>query len=149
MRASVNPPLFARFEGGTDPVAARLQALRRMAQAGYRVGLTIAPIIAAEGWQEAYGRLIADAAGALGDLPDLDLTVELITHRFTPGSKAVLDSWYPGSALEMDPAARAEKRTKFGSVKHVYPAETMKTLRRFFETEIAARLPAARILYWT
>ena len=45
--------------------------------------------------------------------------------------------------------ARATKRTKFGSIKHVYDADTMKTLRRFFESEIAARLPAARILYWT
>ena len=149
MRASINPPRFARFEGGTAPVATRLAALRRVALAGYRVGLTIAPIIAAAGWERAYGGLIADAAEALGDLPDLDLTVELITHRFTPGSKAVLDRWYPGSALEMDPAARAEKRTKFGSVKHVYPPETMAALRRFFEREIAARLPAARILYWT
>lgn len=149
MRASVNPPRFARFEGGTSPVAARLQALRRMALAGYRVGLTVAPIIAAEGWEEAYGALIADAAAALADIADLDLTVELITHRFTPGSKAVLDSWYPGSALEMDPTQRAEKRTKFGSTKHVYPPETMQALRGFFEREIAAALPPARILYWT
>ena len=148
MRASVNPLRFARFEGGTDPVAKRLAALGRMARAGYPVGLTVAPIIAAEGWEEAYGQLIADAAAAL-DAPNLDLTVELITHRFTPGSKAVLDSWYPGSALEMDPDARATKRTKFGSIKHVYDADLMKTLRRFFESEIQRRLPAARILYWT
>ena len=46
MRASVNPAGYARFEGGTDKVADRLGALRRMADAGYRVGLTIAPIIA-------------------------------------------------------------------------------------------------------
>ena len=149
MRASVNPKQFARFEGGTSPVALRLQALRRMAQAGYPVGLTIAPIIAAEGWEAAYGELIADAAAALDDVPGLDLTVELITHRFTPGSKAVLDSWYPGSALEMDTDARTTKRTKFGSIKHVYDADLMKVLRRFFEAEIAARLPTARILYWT
>lgn len=149
MRASVNPPRFARFEGGTSPVAQRLQALRRMAQAGYPTGLTIAPIIAADGWEEAYRQLIADAAAALNDVPGLDLTVELITHRFTPGSKAVLDSWYPGSRLEMDPAARAERRTKFGGVKHVYDADTMKALRRFFEAEIEQALPAARILYWT
>ncbi|WP_174278512.1 spore photoproduct lyase family protein [Sphingomonas bacterium] len=149
MRASVNPARFARFEGGTSPVARRLAALRRMAMAGYKVGLTIAPIIAAPGWEEAYATLIADAAAQLADLPGLDLTVELITHRFTPGSKAVLDSWYPGSALEMDPEQRAEKRTKFGSVKHVYPAEVMKTLRAFFEAEIARAMPAARILYWT
>ena len=149
MRASINPPRFARFEGGTDAVAARLGALRRMALAGYPVGLTVAPIIAAAGWEDAYAQLIADAAAALNDVPALDLTVELITHRFTPGSKAVLDSWYPGSKLEMDPDARATKRTKFGSVKHVYDADTMKALRRFFETEIARVLPAARILYWT
>ena len=149
MRASINPPRFARFEGGTAPVARRLAGLRRMAQAGYPVGLTIAPIIAADGWEEAYGRLIADAATALGDIDGLDVTVELITHRFTPGSKAVLDSWYPGSDLEMNPDARATKRTKFGSIKHVYDADTMRALRSFFETAIATRLPTARILYWT
>ena len=149
MRASVNPPRFARFEGGTSPVAQRLAALRQMALAGYPVGLTVAPIIAAEGWELAYAQLIADAAAVLADVPALDLTVELITHRFTPGSKSVLDSWYPGSALEMDPDARTTKRTKFGSLKHVYDADLMKTLRRFFEDEIARVLPAARILYWT
>ena len=149
MRASINPRAFARFEGGTSPVAARLAALRRMADAGYPVGLTIAPIIAAEGWQEAYGVLIGEAAAALADLPDLDLTVELITHRFTAGSKAVLQSWYPGSALDMTDANRSTKRTKFGTEKQVYDAATMRVLRSFFEERIGAGLPTARILYWT
>ena len=149
MRASLNPPAYARFEGGTSPVAARIAALRRMANAGYKIGLTIAPIIAAEGWREAYGGLIADVAAALGDVPGLDLTVELITHRYTAGSKAVLDTWYPGSALDMGTEGRSEKRTKFGAVKHVYDTTTMRELRSFFEAEIAARLPAASILYWT
>lgn len=49
----------------------------------------------------------------------------------------------------MDPQARAEKRTKFGGVKHVYDADTMKAIRRFFDTEIAARLPEAKVLYFT
>ena len=92
MRVSINPATFARFEGGTSPVAARLAAMRRVAEAGYRVGLTIAPIIAAEGWREAYGELIADVAAALDGAPDPDLTVELITHRFTANSKSVLES---------------------------------------------------------
>ena len=149
VRFSLNPALFSRFEGGTSPVAARLGAMRRMADAGYRVGLTIAPIIAAEGWREAYGGLLADVAAALEGSPDPDLTVELITHRFSAGSKEVLQSWYPGSALDMSAERRTEKRTKFGAVKHVYDAATMRELRGFFEDEIAARLPAARILYWT
>ena len=149
MRASINPRAFARFEGGTSPVAERLAALRLMALAGYPVGLTIAPIIAAEGWREAYGELIDAAAVALAGVPSLDLTVELITHRFTAGSKAMLESWYPGSALDMGMANRTTKRTKFGTEKQVYDAATMRELRSFFEDRIAAVLPAARILYWT
>ena len=149
MRASLNPKAYARFEGGTAPVARRLEALGRMARAGYPVGLTIAPIIAAPGWEEAYGALIDDAGAALGGIPGLDLTVELITHRYTAGSKAVLDSWYPGSRLDMTAANRATKRTKFGAEKQVYDAATMRALRTFFEGRIAAVLPAARLLYWT
>lgn len=149
MRASINPAAYARFEGGTSPVAARLTAIAAMARAGYPIGLTIAPIIAADGWQAAYGELIAQAGAALRGIPNLDCTIELITHRYTPGSKAVLNSWYPGSALDMGPTNRTEKRTKFGSVKHVYDAPTMKALRGFFEAEIARELPFARILYWT
>ncbi len=149
MRASINPRAFARFEGGTAPVAERLRALRRMAQTGYPVGLTIAPIIAAEGWQQVYGELIDDAAASLSDLAGLDLTVELITHRFNAGSKAVLESWYPGSALDMTDGRRVTKRTKFGTEKQVYDAQTMRTLRSFFEQRITETLPAARILYWT
>ena len=80
------------------------------------------------------------AAAALKDVPELDLTVELITHRFTAGSKAV---------LEMDEAARSRKLTKFGSEKFVYPAEVMSDLRNFFTEALQVRLPAARVLYWT
>ncbi len=39
-----------------------------MVDAGYLIGLTIAPIIAAEGWREAYARLIADVALALAGI---------------------------------------------------------------------------------
>ena len=85
----------------------------------------------------------------LGGLPGLDLTVELITHRFTTGSKAVLESWYPGSALDMSGALRTTKRTKFGTEKQVYDAATMRSLRSFFEERIASMLPTSRILYWT
>ncbi len=150
MRASLNPAEFARFEGGTSPVGERLHALRRMADAGYPIGLTIAPIIAADGWRDAYGGLISNVFAVLGDVAARgDLTVELITHRFSPGSKTVLESWYPGSDLDLGEIGRREKRTRFGAVKHVYDAPTMGALRRFFETELAAELPGSRILYWT
>ncbi len=149
IRFSVNAGAAARFEGGTASVAARLQAMRQVALAGYRIGLTIAPIMPIENWREAYGTLLQDAAGALEGVQELDLTAELITHRFTPGSKSVLNEWYPGSALEMDEAARVRKTTKFNSVKFVYTPDVMREMRAFFEDAIGTCLPAARVLYWT
>ena len=147
-RFSVNADVVARrFEGGTAPLAGRLAAMGRLARAGYPVGLTVAPIMPLEGWREAYDALFRDAAAALP--PGADVTAELITHRFTPGSKEVLMGWYPATGLEMDESVRAVKRNKFGGRKYVYPKETMLEMRAALEASIAERLPGARVLYWT
>ncbi len=89
------------------------------------------------------------AADALAGVPDLDLTAELITHRFTPGSTAVLRRWCPGSDLPLDEADRVEKRTKFGSVKHVFPKPLTQAMRSHCTACLARDLPTARVLHWT
>ena len=61
----------------------------------------------------------------------------------------MLDSWYPGSALDMTDADRMTKRTKFGTEKQVYDTATMQRLRGWFTETIARTLPLARVLYWT
>jgi len=148
MRFSINPARFAHLEAGAAPLAARLRALRRMVDADSRVGLTIAPIMAVEGWRESYGEMLGQVADALRG-SDPDLTVELITHRFTATSKVVLQSWYPRSKLELREDLRVEKRTRFNAIKHVYDAVTMSEVRSFFERGLAETLPSARLLYFT
>jgi len=149
-RFSVNAASVERFEGGTARVPRRLDALARMAAAGYRVGLTIAPIMPVEGWREEYAALLDAAARALRHVPDVDLTVELITHRFTASSRDVLLGWYPSTALEMDEEVRALKRTRFGGRKLVYPRPVLDELRAFFAAEVPRRLPGGtRVLYLT
>lgn len=153
-RFSVNAAsISGRFEGGTAPVKARLQALRRLALGrsqgggGYPVGLVIAPIMFMDDWELHYTQLFDLISEALDF--DCDLTFELISHRFTPGSKEVLTQWYPQTKLDMDEAQRTVKRNKFGGTKYVYNSDTMKIMRRFFENQIARRFPSARVLYWT
>ena len=153
-RMSVNAaPISGKFEGGTASVASRLNALRRLALplerggGGYPVGLVIAPIMPIDDWQMHYSCLFDQINEALDF--DCNLTFELISHRFTPGSKEVLQTWYPQSKLEMDEAKRSVKRNKFGGMKYVYDRDTMKALRCFFESEITKRFPNAEILYWT
>ncbi len=149
VRFSVNAAVAERHEGGAPPVKARLLALRAMAEVGYPVGLTVAPIMRLPNWADAYDRLFAAVAEALAGVLDVDLTAELITHRFTPKSKAVLEGWYPGSPLEMDEAQRSRKLTKFGSVKWVFPKEQMAEMRGTLQASLVMRLPMARVLYWT
>ncbi|MDX7950021.1 radical SAM protein [Lichenihabitans sp. Uapishka_5] len=149
VRMSVNARPLLRQEGGTASLDERLAALGALARAGYKVGLTVAPIQPLEGWRDAYADLFDAAAAALRDVRNLDLTAEFITHRFTPKSKAVLQDWYPASKLEMDEALRSRKFTKFGSIKHVYPTATMGELRSELMRLAAAVLPQAKVLYWT
>ena len=150
IRFSVNAASVARdFEGGTANIGQRLKALRSMALAGYPVGLTIAPIMPIANWQQEYTDLLTAVAKATNGIAGLDLTAELITHRFTPGSKEVLLGWYPKTTLDLDEETRSEKRTKFGGFKYVYPKDPMTQMRSFFESTIASLLPTARILYWT
>ena len=149
-RFSVNAEAVTRrFEGGTAKLHDRLAAMGRMAEAGYPVGLTIAPIMPVEGWREAYRDLLRSAARALSRSNRPDVTAELITHRFTPGSKEVLLGWYPATSLEMDERVRSQKRTKFGSVKYVYPKALMHEMRDALTGMVEAELPDARVLYWT
>ena len=150
VRFSVNAAAVARrFEGGTSPTPDRLAALRTLALAGYPVGLTIAPVMPVPGYADEYGTLLNEVAAALDGVPDLDLTAEIITHRFTPASKDVLLSWYPQTKLEMDEDQRSQKRSKFGGVKYVYPRPVMTELREWFIGALAQRLPEATLLYWT
>jgi spore photoproduct lyase len=120
-----------------------------MALAGYPVGLTIAPIMPVEHWREQYRELLRNAAAAVADIPGVDLTLEMITHRFTAKSKLVQLSWYPKTTLSLEESLRTKKMTKFGSPKYVYPKGVAHELRSWFESAIAEQLPLARILYWT
>jgi spore photoproduct lyase len=153
-RISLNAEFIARrLEGGTAAVTKRLAALRKLtlpySQGGgnYPVGVVLAPIMPIPDWQIHYTQLLDQIQQSLDF--SCDLTFELISHRFTPGSKDVLLEWYPNTSLDLDESKRARKFNKFGGTKYVYIPHQMKELRQFFEREITRRFPQAKVLYWT
>lgn len=153
-RISLNVDTVARkLEGGTASIAQRLQALRRLAlpkaQGGgaYPVGVVLAPIMQLPDWREQYTAFFDELSQTMNF--DCDLTFELITHRFTPGSKDILLQWYPATKLDLDETLRSEKRNKFGGKKYVFKKDLMKEMKSFFYSQIERRFPKAEILYWT
>jgi spore photoproduct lyase len=153
-RISINAPDVARrLEGGVPNIEARIRALHQLALpqerggGGYPVGIVLAPIIPLEHWEEQYGTLLKKIGEALHAAPDV--TFELITHRFTEGSRSLLQEWYPNTSLDMSEENRSKKFNKFGGTKYVYNRDVMKALKDFFYAKIPEQLPQAKILYWT
>ncbi|GEO02463.1 spore photoproduct lyase [Adhaeribacter aerolatus] len=153
-RFSLNTDFVSRrMEGGTASLDDRLAAVRKMALpralggGGYKVGLVIAPIMPLPDWEEQYTHLLDKLEQTLDF--SCDITFELISHRFTPGSKAILQEWYPNTSIDFDETNRVLKFNKFGGKKFVYKPLTMAALRSFFYSELKQRFPQAPILYWT
>ena len=136
-----------RLEGGTADLEARLYAMRRLAKAGYRVGAVLAPLMPFPTWQDDYTDLLARLRQVLDF--EVDLTFELITHRFTPGSKQILLDWYPNTSLDFDEEKRSKKLNKFGSHKFVYRKEQMTELKAWFTERVGEQFPEAEVLYFT
>ena len=138
-RASVNAaPVARRLEGGVAPVPSRLAALGRLA----RRRATQSAWSSRRSCPSRTGKRTTRLCWTRRRQPSAtptDLTFELITHRFTPGSKDVLLGWYPKTSLDMTEETRVEKRNKFGGTKYVYPPDLMKTLR----ASSSARSPPA------
>ena len=136
-----------RLEGGTADLTARLHALKRLAAAGYPVGVVLAPIMPFPGWQDDYTAVLDGVTAAVG--PAADITFELITHRFTPGSKQVILDWYPNTKLDLDEVGRRKKFNKFGGHKFVYRKEQLGELKAWFTIAVGERFGMESVLYFT
>ena len=59
IRMSVNPEeIINKVEFGTSRLEERLEAINKLAEAGYKIGILIAPVILVDNWQKLYTELI-------------------------------------------------------------------------------------------
>ena len=59
VRMSVNPEeIIENIEIGTSRLMQRIKAINKLKEAGYKVGIIIAPVILLENWKELYLDLI-------------------------------------------------------------------------------------------
>lgn len=149
-RFSVNADyVIKNFEPSTSSFSQRIEAAGKVARAGYPLGFIIAPIIWYEGWEEGYTKLLEKLAVAVPEEASVDLTFELIQHRFTKTAKNIIMQRYPKTKLEMDEAKRKYKWGRWGQGKYVYPDEQAAALREFITEQIFLRFPKATIEYFT
>lgn len=143
-RMSVNPhEIIRRIELGTSLLPARIRALNDMAQAGYPVGLLIAPVILLPDWKRLYGALIEQLADELSAKVIQNGFIEIILMTYSFVQNAINTEAFPNAVQLFD----RETMTGRGRGKYCYRNDIRAQAESFLRETLSRRLGTMPILY--
>nr|WP_041445086.1 spore photoproduct lyase [Syntrophobotulus glycolicus] len=143
-RMSVNPQdIISRVELGTSPLPARIRALNDMAEAGYPVGLLIAPVILQGDWKRLYGELIGLLAGELSEKVTQNGFIEIILMTYSFIQNAINTEAFPNAIQLLD----RETMTGRGRGKYCYRKDIRAEAEAFFREKLSRQLKTMPIWY--
>lgn len=150
-RISINSNyVVENFEHNTGRLDERIEAVIKLANAGYPIGFIVAPIMQYDNWKEEYDLLFRKLENHLGtELCRKELTFELIQHRFTAVAKELILQRFPKTKLDMGEENRSLKWGRFGRYKYVYHKEDAAEIKKHLTSFISERFPNADIKYFT
>ncbi|SDZ12176.1 spore photoproduct lyase [Proteiniborus ethanoligenes] len=148
-RFSINTKyIIDKFEHNTSSFNERIEAARKIANAGYPIGFIIAPIMIYDNWKVDYKELLDRLKYQLGDYKR-EITFELIQHRFTATAKELILTRFPKTKLDLDEEARQLKWGPYGKFKYVYPKEKSNEIKGYIIGIIKENFNNALIEYFT
>lgn len=143
-RMSVNPEeIIRRIELGTSPLRTRIHALNDMAEAGYPVGMLLAPIILLPDWKQLYSRLIEQLADELSQRVKQNGFIEIILMTYSFVQNAINTDAFPNSAKLLS----QETMTGRGRGKYCYRNDVRLEVESFLRQKLSQRLTNMPILY--
>ncbi len=143
-RMSVNPDeIIRKVEYGTSSLPERIKALNQMADAGYPVGLLIAPVILLPNWRQMYDQLILDLADQLSNKVKSTGFIEIILMTYSFVHNAINSEAFPNAISIFD----RELMTGRGRGKYSYKESARKEAEVFLLETIQKKLPGMKILY--
>jgi len=143
-RMSVNPEeIIKKVEYGTSPLKARLRALNQMAEAGYKVGMLIAPVILLDNWQQLYSQLLEQLADSLNPRTKKHLFIEIIFMTYSFVHRAINQEAFPQAVKLFDQALMTGR----GRGKYWYKEDVRVKGEEFLRKEIGEKLKGIPILY--
>ena len=143
-RMSVNPEeIIRRIELGTSPLSARIHALNDIAEAGYPVGLLIAPIILLPDWKRLYSELIEQLADELSVRVTQNGFIEIILMTYSFVQNAINKDAFPNAVKLLN----RETMTGRGRGKYCYRNDVRTEVESFLRQELSLKLASMPILY--
>lgn len=148
IRFSINTEhVRSSYEHYTSSISARIVAASKVMKAGYPVGFLIAPVFLYENWRKEYEEVLAELKAALPEVYPYPLFFEIITHRFTPRAKELIENIFPNSTLPMSEEERVYKYGQFGYGKYTYPKADMREVKAFFQEKVKEYFPESEVKY--
>ncbi len=144
VRMSVNPEeIINKVEFGTSRLNDRINAINKLKEAGYKVGIIIAPVIFTDNWEEVYLELIKTLSEKLSNKVKMDVFFEIIFMTYSYVHDKINTEAFPNAINLFD----KEKMRGRGRGKYMYKDEFRKNGEMFFRRELKKYFDGNKILY--
>lgn len=144
VRMSVNPEeIINKVEFGTSRLNDRINAINKLKEAGYKVGIIIAPVIFTDNWEELYLELIKTLSEKLSNKVKKDVFFEIIFMTYSYVHDKINTEAFPNAINLFD----KEKMRGRGRGKYMYKDEFRKNGEMFFRRELKKYFDGNQILY--
>jgi len=144
VRMSVNPEeIISKIELGTSRLDKRIEAINKLKESGYRVGILIAPIVLTDNWQEIYTSLVETLNEKLSDDVKNDVFFELIFMTYSYVHRVINEAAFPSAPNLYS----KDMMTGRGRGKYTYKAEIKNEAKIFFQELLKKYFTNNEILY--
>lgn len=144
MRMSVNPEeIINKVEFGTSRLKGRIEAINKLAEAGYKVGILIAPVILVNGWQKLYSDLIKRLNEELSENVKRNAFFEIILMTYSYVHTRINEEAFP-NAINL---YNKDLMTGRGNGKYGYKEGVRIEAEKYLREEMKKYFPSNRIAY--
>ena len=144
IRMSVNPEeIINKIEFGTSRLKGRIEAINKLAEAGYKIGILIAPVILVENWEVLYTELIKRLSQELSDKVKKEVFFEIIFMTYSYVHTKINEEAFP-NAINL---YNKEKMTGRGRGKYWYKEKNRNEAEKILREQMQKYFPRNRIEY--
>ena len=144
IRVSVNPEeIINKVEFGTSRLNGRIEAINKLVEAGYKVGILIAPVILVDNWKHLYKELIQRLSEQLTDKVKNQVFFEIIFMTYSFVHTKINQEAFPKAIDLYD----KEIMTGRGKGKYMYKNEARKEGEQYLREVMKKYFPDNPIMY--
>ena len=144
IRISVNPEeIINKVEFGTSRLSGRIEAINKLKEAGYEVGILIAPVIFVDNWEKLYLELIQTLSERLSESVKKSAFFEIIFMTYSYVHTKINEEAFP-NAINL---YEKDKMTSRGRGKYWYKENIREEGKEFFLNKMKKYFPNNEIVY--